>query len=70
MEVNGDMFVVFALSSAISAHLVSKHNFNVDRSWYDNKWFWAGLFGNLPALIAIITHLYLTGSGEEKSTEP
>jgi len=69
MEVNGDMFGVFALSSAISAHLVSRHNFNVDRNWYDNKWFLAGFFGNLPALIAIIMHLYLSGGGEEKSAD-
>lgn len=69
MEVDSNMFGVFALSSAISSHLVSKHNFNVERSWYDNKWFWAGFFGSLPALIAIIVHLYLSSGDEEKSAE-
>ena len=69
MQVNSDMFGVFALSSAISAHLLSKHNFHVDRNWYDNKWFWAGFFGNLPALIATIVHLYLKTEGDEKKSD-
>jgi len=43
---------VFALSSAISCHLLSRRHFGVTKSWIVNKWFWAGLFGNLPALVA------------------
>jgi len=51
---------IFALSSAISCHLLSVTYFNVTRKWYDNKWFWAGLFGNLPALIAFLGHIFLS----------
>ena len=69
MEVNGDLFGVFALSSAICAHLVSKHDFDVDRRWYDNKWCWAGFFGSLPALVAMIAHIYFSKENKEKGTD-
>ena len=58
MDDPGDVFGLFALSSAISAHILSRHHYEVDRSWFENKWFWAGFFGNLPALIAFIAHIH------------
>lgn len=56
----GDMFGVFALSSAICSHLLTRDHFTTDESWYQNKWFWAGFFGSLPALIAIIAHIFFS----------
>jgi len=52
MEVTtfSEIIGIFALSSAISCHLLSKAHFGVTKIWITNKWFWAGLFGNLPAL--------------------
>ena len=51
---------VFALSSAISCHLLSRKHFGVTKIWIVNKWFWAGLFGNLPALMAFLGHIFLS----------
>jgi len=51
---------VFALSSAICCHLISKTHHGVTRSWVTNKWFWAGFFGSLPALVAFLAHVYLS----------
>ncbi|MEA1913323.1 MAG: hypothetical protein U9N06_05775 [candidate division WOR-3 bacterium] len=50
---------LFTLSSAISCHLLSKTHLGVKKGWFANKWFWAGLFGNLPALIAFLGHIFL-----------
>jgi hypothetical protein len=69
MDSPGDMFGLYALSSAISSHLITRHHMNVEKSWYENKWFWAGLFGNLPALLAIVAHVYFLGTGGEERTE-
>jgi hypothetical protein len=57
-----------ALSSAISCHLLSTSHYGVEKSWYANKWFWLGLFGNLPALVAFIAHMFL--SRRTSSTSP
>jgi hypothetical protein len=51
---------VFALSSAIGCHLLSRAHYGVAKSWIANKWFWIGLFGNLPALVAFIAHMFLS----------
>ena len=51
---------LFGLSSAICCHLISKTHFEVKESWYANKWFWAGFFGNLPALVAFVAHVALS----------
>jgi len=51
---------VFALSSAICCHLISRRHYGVTRSWIVNKWFWAGFFGSLPALVAFVAHVYLS----------
>jgi hypothetical protein len=51
---------LFALSSAIGCHLLSRTYHGVVKSWYANKWFWLGLFGNLPALVAFVAHLFLS----------
>jgi len=51
---------IFALSSAISCHLLSKIHFGVKKSWIANKWFWAGFFGNLPALVTFLGHIFLS----------
>jgi len=66
MHVGGNMMCWFALSSAIGSHLLSRSHLQAEESWYENKWFWAGLFGNLPALVAFIAHIVLTRRGEEK----
>jgi len=49
----------FAISCAISCHLISKKHHGVTRSWFANKWFWLGLLGNLPVLIGLLGHIYL-----------
>jgi hypothetical protein len=54
---------LFALSSAICCHLLSRTHYQVERSWYANKWFWAGLFGNVPVLIAFLGHVFLSKKG-------
>ncbi|MFQ5864847.1 MAG: hypothetical protein ACE5IW_06405 [bacterium] len=60
IRVMNDILAVFALSSAISCHLISKEHFGVTKRWFENKWFWAGLFGNLPALVAFLGHIFLS----------
>lgn len=62
-----DVVGAFALSSAVCCHLLSKHHQHVDDPWYSNKWFWAGLFGNIPALIAFIAHLFLLSAREGRT---
>ena len=59
MEYGGDFIGLFALSSAICCHIMSKAHFGVAKSWISNKWFWAGFFGNLPALVAFLGHIVL-----------
>jgi len=56
----GSIAGVFALSSAICCHLISRRHYGVTRSWIVNKWFWAGFFGSLPALVAFVAHVYLS----------
>jgi len=56
----GNILGGFALSSAICCHLISKTHYGVTKSWIANKWFWAGFFGNLPALVAFVAHIYLS----------
>jgi hypothetical protein len=34
-------------------------------SWIANKWFWAGLFGNLPALVAFLGHVLLSRNEQD-----
>jgi len=61
---NGTNFLgLFALSSAICCHLISKAHFKVTKTWFANKWFWAGLFGNLPALVAFLGHIFFSRKG-------
>ena len=61
LKLNGEsMLGIFALSSAICCHLISRRHYGVTRSWIANKWFWAGLFGSLPALVAFVAHVYLS----------
>lgn len=55
-----DLIGIFALSSAICCHLLTKTHMTVTKSWFANKWFWAGLFGNLPALVAVLGHILLS----------
>lgn len=50
----------FGLSSAVCCHLLSKAHYEVEKSWYANKWFWAGFFGSLPALVAFLGHIFLS----------
>jgi hypothetical protein len=59
-EMESDIAGIFALSSAISCHLLSKSYLKVTKSWIANKWFWAGLFGNLPALVAFLGHVFFS----------
>ena len=60
---------VFALSSAICCHLISKTHHGVTRSWVTNKWFWAGFFGSLPALVAFLAHVYLSRGRSDSSAQ-
>jgi len=60
MEYGSNFIGLFALSSAICCHLISKAHFVVTKSWITNKWFWAGFFGNLPALVAFLGHVLLS----------
>jgi hypothetical protein len=60
MAYGGDIIGLFALSSAICCHLISKSHFGVAKSWIANKWFWAGFFGNLPALVGFLSHVLLS----------
>jgi hypothetical protein len=66
MQTHQDWYGVLALSSAISCHLLSLHHYDTDKSWYENKWFWIGIIGNLPALIAFIAHIHFKNNSEEK----
>jgi len=50
----------FGISSAICCHLLSKTHHEEIEPWYYNKWFWAGLFGSIPVLIALIAHIHFT----------
>ncbi len=52
--------IFVALSSAICCHLISRRHYGVTRSWIVNKWFWAGFFGTLPAVVAFVAHVYLS----------
>ena len=63
-----DVAGAFALSSAICCHLLSTHHHGVNEPWYSNKWFWAGLFGNIPATIAFGVHLLLIRGKSEADT--
>ncbi len=63
MGASGNLLGLFALSSAICCHLISKAHFGVTKSWITNRWFWVGLFGNLPALVAFLGHIYLSKRG-------
>jgi hypothetical protein len=60
IKVAQDIIGVFGLSSAISCHLLSKSHYGVKKAWIANKWFWARLFGNLPALVAFLGHIFLS----------
>jgi len=55
-----DIGILFAVSSAVSCHLISQKHHAVTKSWYENKWFWAGFFGTLPALVAFLGHVFLS----------
>ena len=59
IECTGNILSWFAVSSAICAHILSTLHMDVQESWYKNKWFWVGLLGNLPALVAMMGHLHL-----------
>ena len=60
MEYGSNFIGLFALSSAICCHLISRLHFAVTKNWITNKWFWAGFFGNLPALVAFLGHVLLS----------
>jgi len=60
MECGSNCIGLFALSSAICCHPISKSHFGVAKNWITNKWFWAGFFGNLPALVAFLGHIFLS----------
>jgi hypothetical protein len=60
---------LFALSSAICCHLLSKHHYGCTNVWIGNKWFWAGLFGNLPVLIAFAFHIFFSKKGAGTAAE-
>jgi len=60
MEYGSNFIGLFALSSAICCHLISKAHCAITKSWIINKWFWAGFFGNLPALVAFLGHVLLS----------
>ena len=36
-----------------------------NKSWFRNKWFWGGLFGNLPVLIGLIAQIFLSRKDSE-----
>jgi len=55
----GSFFGGIAISCAISCHLISRYHHGVTSSWIANKWFWLGLLGNLPVLIAFLGHIFL-----------
>jgi hypothetical protein len=55
-----DAWGLFAVSCAVSCHLISKKHHAVTKGWYENKWFWAGFFGTLPALVAFVGHVFLS----------
>ena len=59
-----DFIGLFGLSSAICCHLISTSHFDVKESWYANKWFWAGFFGNLPALIGFLAHIHFSKTAQ------
>ncbi len=54
------IFGFIVLSSAICCHLLSKAHLGVAKGWIVNKWFWAGLFGGPPALVAFLGHIFLS----------
>ena len=58
---------LFALSSAISCHHISKIHYGIQEEWYQNKWFWLGLLGNLPALVAFLGHILLTRTSSDET---
>ena len=60
MGYEGDFIGLFALSSAICCHVISRYHYGVTKSWIANKWFWAGFFGNLLALVAFLGHVLLS----------
>ncbi len=66
MDNHGDWYGLFVLSSAISCHMLSIHHYGTEKSWYENKWFWIGFFGNLPALVAFIAHIFFKKSKEDE----
>lgn len=51
------LFAVFALSSAIAAYHVTRIHLGVTNTWYKNRFFWYGFFGNFPALLGICAHV-------------
>ncbi len=65
MENGSDFIGLFALSSAICCHIISKAHYGVAKAWITNKWFWAGLFGNVPVLIAFLGHVFLSKARAE-----
>jgi len=50
---------LFAISSGVASHLLTKEYLQITEPWYENKYFWMGGIGNIPALIGIIGHLVL-----------
>ncbi|MCD4829728.1 MAG: hypothetical protein K8R90_09910 [Candidatus Cloacimonetes bacterium] len=50
---------LFAVACGISTYLIAHHHGGEQAEWHSSKWFWLGLFGNLPALVAYIGHLLL-----------
>lgn len=55
-----NLVTLFAISSAVCCHLLSATHHGETEPWYYNKWFWAGLFGSLPAVIALVAHIHFT----------
>lgn len=69
VEYGSDLLGVFALSSAIGAHVLVTRHHGVEKSWWEDRFFWMGLFGNLPALVAVSVHLVLERWGERGEAE-
>ena len=64
MDGSNNVIGVFGLSSAICCHLLSKNYMGVKEDWFANKWFWAGFFGNLPVVVSLVAHLFLSRDKE------
>ena len=63
-----DTLTALALPCAICCHVLSKTHYGVVKTWLTNKWFSAGFFGNIPALLAFSTHLVISKQSKSNSS--